>query len=169
MTAERKAKLIIVLNALTLIGGAVTILLLFRLIATAAHQNTITNDRIVSSQKATENELRCLASFFSQTNRQTLRINNLESCQIIHTDTGETEILPLAPTASFKPSPALPSNTTTQNSTSIQTPKKPKKALSNTPQALSQASTQGLKTATSSVKSILGVKLCVPFLKVCIH
>ena len=116
MTPERKAKLILWLNTLTLLVGALTIFLVFRIIGTAATQTNTTQKQIVDSQKLTEKELRCLAAFFSRTNRESLRINNLEKCEIIHTDTGQTEVLPLQPTVNTSPSPAASEQNKNANS-----------------------------------------------------
>jgi hypothetical protein len=171
MTAETKAKLIVFLNTLTLIGGAITIVLLLRVIGNAANQNSTTNTKIVASQKVTEKELRCLASFFSQPNRQNIRISNLETCEIIHTDTGKTEQLPLSPTPVTTPSsPAVPSSDTKQNST---TTNKPTQA--NTPQTPASQTNSAPSQTTPQVPStpdpmkILGIPVCVPFTKVCVR
>ena len=173
MTANTKAKLIVFLNALTLIGGAITIILLFRIISGAAAQNAATNrgieatnKQIISSQKLTEKELGCLASFFSQTNRQNLKINNLEQCEILHTDTGQTEILPLT---SISISPAVPSSDTKQNSTTTPTPTQ----ANNTPNQTTSQTTAPSPTAPQvqvpPAKEILGIPMCVPFTGLCVR
>jgi hypothetical protein len=173
MTANTKAKLIVFLNALTLIGGAITIILLFRIIGNAAQQNTSTNTKIAASQEVTEKELRCLASFFSQPNRQSIRISNLKTCEIIHTDTGQTEVLPLSPTpVKIQSSPAVPSSDTNKNSTSTPTP-----TQVNTPQTTTSTNLAPSQTApqvpsrptTPDPKRILGIPLCVPFTGACIR
>lgn len=183
MTPQRKAKLIVVLNTITLIGGVVTIFLLLRIISNAAHQTTTTNSSIAASQKVTEKELRCLASFFSQTNRQTIRINNLETCQILHTDTGQVEDLPLTPTpvSNSSTSPAVPSSDTKQNSTTNPTP-----IQSNTPQTSASQNTapsqiapqvqaqgeQQLQQAGNpqpAAKELFGIPICIPFTGVCVR
>lgn len=188
MTANRKAKLIVFLNTLTLIGGAITIILLLRVIGNAARQNSDTNTKIVASQKVTEAELRCLASFFSQPNRQTIRISNLETCEIIHTDTGQTEVLPLSPTpVKTQSSPAVPSNVTNKNSTPTptskqvntpQTPTSQNSAISQTApqvQGSGSADIQGggatiqLQPAVKPPKELLGVAICIPFTGVCVR
>lgn len=177
-TPERKAKLIVFLNMLTLIGGVITIVLLLRVIGAAARQNADTNNRIVLSQKQTEKELSCLASFFSQQNRQTLVITNLEHCTVTHTDTGQTEELKLVPVSLNQSSPAVPSSDTKQNSTtiptstqsnSIQTPTANTTALSQSAsQAKAQASTD-TKATIAPPKKLLGISLCVPFTGACIR
>jgi hypothetical protein len=163
MTANTKAKLIVFLNTLTLIGGAITIILLLHIIGNTTQQNSDTNDKIAASQKATEKELRCLASFFSQSNRQTIRISNLETCVIIHTDTGKTEALPLTPIpVKLQSSPAVPPNVTKQNSTTTST-----QTQSNKPKFVSNPASQG--QATPTVKRLLGIPLCVPLTGICIR
>lgn len=183
MKPDTKAKLIVFLNTLTLIGGAITIILILRVITNTARLNTETNDKIVASQKVTENELRCLAAFFSQTGRQNLRISNLETCEILHTDTGQTEVLPLSPTSS---SPAVPSSDTKQNSTSNQDQTQPTATTNTTsqtpaasqtsPQVQSSGNLQGdgsasvqLQPSVPPPKEILGVPMCVPFTHVCVR
>lgn len=173
MTANTKAKLIVFLNTLTLIGGAITIILLLRVIGNAAQENTNTNTKIAASQKVTEKELRCLASFFSQPNRQTIRISNLETCQIIHTDTGQTEVLPLSPTpVKIQSSPAAPSSDTNKNSTST-----PTSTQVNTPQKTTSTNLAPSQTAPQVPSKptapdpfrVLGIPVCVPFTHVCVR
>lgn len=172
LTPERKAKLIVFLNALTLIGGVITIILLLRVIGSAAKQNADTNSKIVASQKQTEKELGCLASFFSQPNRQTLQITSLETCTVMHTDTGKSESLPLLPTSS---SPAVQSSDTKQNSILKKTPTQPIATLNDNKDtsqntALSQTASQvqaKTETKVAEPKQLLGVSICVPFTNVC--
>lgn len=168
ITPVNKARLIVFLNTLTLIGGVITIVLLLRVIGSAAKQNSDTNAKIVASQKATEEELGCLASFFSQPNRQTLIIVDLSKCTIKHTDTGQTETLPFFQT---QPSPAVPSSDTTQKSTttptSTQANNTPNQQIASQTPASSQTAPQ--ETIAPAAKEILGIPLCVPFTGVCVR
>lgn len=181
MTANSKAKLIVLLNTLTLVGAAITVILLFRIIGNAARLNTSTNEKIAASQKVTENELRCLAAFFSQSNRQALRINNLETCEILNTDTGKTDNLPLSPTST---SPAVPSSDTKQNSTTTETSTQLNSSQNQedtsqtpapsqtTPQVQAQANGDGSSESTVTTpppKEILGIPLCIPFTSRCMR
>lgn len=166
LTPINKARLIVFLNALTFIGGVVTIVLLLRVIGNAANQNAETNRQIVASQKATEKELGCLASFFSQTNRQTLVITSLEKCEVTHTDTGQTEQLKLVP---IQTSPAVPDEKQSSTVTPTQTNE-------NTTSLQSQASSQAAQQANVTVddiqkpaKKLLGIALCVPFTSRCMR
>lgn len=178
-TPERKAKLIVFLNALTLIGGVITIILLLRVIGSAAQQNANTNAKIVASQKLTEKDLGCLASFFSQPNRQTLQITSLEHCTVVHTDSGKSEDLPLLPVTKTQSSPAVPSSDTKQNSSTTQTPTQPNNTTTNTTsqtQAPSQPTPQAKASTDTTAeitvppaKHILGIPVCVPFTGLCMR
>lgn len=178
-TPERKAKLIVFLNMLTLAGGVITVVLLLRVIGTAARQNADTNAKIVASQKLTEKDLGCLASFFSQPNRQALQITSLEHCTVVHTDTGKSEDLPLLPVTKTQSSPAVPTSDTKQNSTTTPTPTQSNNTTTNTPtpiQAPSQptpqakASTDVITTITvPPAKQLLGISICIPFTGVCMR
>lgn len=149
MKPSLKAKLIVWLNVLTLIGGAFTVFLLLKIITNAATQSAKTQDKIVVSQKLTETELRCLAAFFSKSDRQNLKISNLDKCTILHTDNGQSEVLPLTPTTNSTQSSPAASDITKQNSTANQTSIQPN-TIQNQPSTTTQTPADSQSTSQAA-------------------
>lgn len=94
MSAEIKLIAISILKIFNVVGLIFLIALTFLVLNRIAKQAVINHNDTQSATNRIEGDLGCLGRFFSQTNRTDLKIQDLSSCTIVNTVSGQTTVLP---------------------------------------------------------------------------
>lgn len=174
-TTKFKATVLIALNVATIIVGVIAIILLIGLLGKINQQVIAAHSDSEKATNVIESDLSCLGSFFSQPQRENLRISNLHSCKIINIKTGKTFKLSASPVgAIFIPSssPAEPSIASSNHSIRLPT----NQNQNPTPREVAVVSAQVTgKISTPKPapqehpRRILGIPLCIPLTNRCLY
>jgi hypothetical protein len=161
MSSNLKRYTITFFKVFNTIGLIIVIATTFIILNHIATQAKVNHDDLQHSTTRIESDLNCLGHFYSQRNRANLTINNLETCTILNTSTGERTILssnevpvPIktatkTPTTTSPKQPiVVPQEATTQN------PSATSQTTSAPPDPKPSAATQILKGVNQAIKPI---------------